>query len=55
MQDIVMQMLLALETGLLNTILDSNRNILFSVALANNVDVEEIDRESRELLGRAKG
>jgi transcriptional regulator with XRE-family HTH domain len=55
MQDIVMQMLLALETGLLDTILDSNRNILFSVALANNVDVEEIDRESRELLGRAKG
>ena len=49
-QDVIMQLLLGLETGMLQTLLDSNRSVLFSVALATGIDVENLDAQSRTLL-----
>ena len=51
-QDVIFQLMLGLKTGMLSTILESNRAILFNFALASDIDVEELDSKSRDLVSR---
>ena len=46
-QQILLTLLMAHETGMVETLLESNRSVLFAVALANEVDVERLDTETR--------
>ena len=45
--EILLTLLMAHETGMVETLLESNRSVLFAVALANEVDVERLDTETR--------
>lgn len=46
-QQILLTLLMAHETGMVDTLLESNRNVLFAIALAHEVDVERLDTETR--------
>ena len=46
-QQILLTLLMAHETGMVDTLLESNRSVLFAIALANEVDVERLDTETR--------
>lgn len=46
-QQILLSLLMAHETGMVDTLLESNKSVLFAVALAHEVDVERLDTETR--------
>lgn len=52
-QDIILSLMIAHETGMLETILDSNRSVLYAVALAHQVDVELLDAQTRGFIKSA--
>ena len=46
-QQIMLSLLMAHETGMLEAILESNRSVLYTVALAREIDVERLDADAR--------